>query len=72
MGAAMKTAELSSSGGLIGSPIAIIVLILLLGATIFLWRARYIHYKTAYVCMALIIGFTAFIAYWTYFHPIGY
>lgn len=36
------------------SPTIVVFLVLLLGATIYLWRARYVRRKTAYVIMAFL------------------
>ena len=47
-GSAIRSADL-------GSPAFIVFLVLALGATIFLWRARYIRRRTAYVTMAVIV-----------------
>ena len=38
----------------LGSPVIIVFLVLALGATIFLWRARYIRRRAAYITMAII------------------
>lgn len=47
----------SSSGTIAGlaSPALIVILVLLLGATIFLWRARYMRRKTAYIAMGVLV-----------------
>lgn len=39
----------------LGSPVIIVFLVIALGATIFLWRARYIRRRTAYITMAIIV-----------------
>jgi uncharacterized membrane protein len=39
----------------LGSPTFVVFLVLALGATVFLWRARYIRRRTAYVMMAIIV-----------------
>ena len=38
------------------SPALVVVLVLLLGATIYLWRARYMRRTTAYVVMAVLVA----------------
>lgn len=43
----------SSSSGF-ASPAIIIILVLILGATIYLWRQRYMRRKTAYVVMGVL------------------
>ena len=37
------------------NPIIVVVLVLMLGATIYLWRQRYIHRRTAYGMMAVLV-----------------
>ena len=58
----------SGSAGL-ALPTVVVVLVLMFGATIFLWRARYMRRKTAYGTMAVLgialIGLGAYM----YFHP---
>jgi hypothetical protein len=60
----------SSSAGL-GIPAIIVVLVLLLGATIYLWRARYIRRSTAYTTMLIIVIALAGLAAWMYFYPMA-
>jgi hypothetical protein len=51
------------------APATIVVLVLLLGATIFLWRARYIRRRSAYLLMlALVLALVALGA-WMYANP---
>jgi len=47
-GGSLRSADL-------GTPAIVVFLVLALGATIFLWRARYIRRRTAYVAMAVIV-----------------
>ena len=47
-GGSLRSADL-------GTPAIIVFLVLALGATIFLWRARYIRRRSAYVAMAVIV-----------------
>jgi cation transport ATPase len=47
-------ATASGSAGL-ALPSVIVILVILLGATIFLWRARYMRRKTAYMTMAILV-----------------
>jgi uncharacterized membrane protein len=47
-GSSIRSADL-------GSPAFVVFLVLALGATIFLWRARYIRRRTAYAMIAIII-----------------
>lgn len=39
----------------LGSPAIVVFLVIALGATIFLWRARYIRRRTAYITMGIIV-----------------
>ena len=57
-----------SSAGL-ASPAVVVVLVLLIGATFYLWRARYIRRRTAFVTMALLAVALAAIVFWQYEHP---
>lgn len=43
----------SSSTGF-ASPAIIIILVIILGATIYLWRQRYMRRKTAYIVMGVL------------------
>jgi apolipoprotein N-acyltransferase len=47
-GSSIRSADL-------GGPALVVFLVLALGATIFLWRARYIRRRTAYVAMGVIV-----------------
>lgn len=56
----MRAPIVTVSGGSLhsadlGTPAIVVFLVLALGATIFLWRARYIRRRTAYVAMAVIV-----------------
>lgn len=42
------------SGGFSGAPV-IVILVLMLGAIVYLWRARYLRRRTAYVLMAILV-----------------
>jgi NADH:ubiquinone oxidoreductase subunit 2 (subunit N) len=53
----------------LASPAVVVVLVLLIGATFYLWRARYIRRSTAYVTMALLAIALAAIVFWQYQHP---
>ena len=56
-------------GASLGAPTAVVVLVLLFGATIYLWRARYIRPSSAYVLMAVYILAIIGLGIWTYRHP---
>jgi hypothetical protein len=61
-------AAASGSAGL-ALPTVVVVLVLLLGATIFLWRARYMRRKTAYGTMAVLAIALICLGAYMYFHP---
>jgi hypothetical protein len=46
-----------SEGGTTGlaSPTIVVILVLMLGATIYLWRTRYLRPTTAYVTIAILV-----------------
>jgi uncharacterized protein YqgC (DUF456 family) len=46
--------ETGASAGM-GGPTTLILLILVLGATVYLWRMRYMRRKTFYVVCALVV-----------------
>jgi hypothetical protein len=53
----MKAPSPVESGGSagIGGPTTLILLVLMLGATVYLWRMRYMRRKTFYVVFVLIV-----------------
>jgi len=53
----------------LGAPTAVVVLVLLFGATVYLWRARYIRPVTAYVLMAVYVVAIVAVGFWSYRHP---
>ena len=55
----------SNSAGL-ASPTIIVALVILLGATLYLWRARYIRPTTAYATLAILGLALILIGAWTY------
>ena len=53
----------------LGLPAVVVILVLMLGATVYLWRARYIRRQTAYILMlVLALGLLVYGA-WLYQHP---
>jgi peptidoglycan/LPS O-acetylase OafA/YrhL len=61
----------SQGGGLPGSstlasPAAIVLLVLLLGATVYLWRQRYMRRKTAYVLLTILAIALIVVGFFTY------
>jgi hypothetical protein len=62
-----------TSGGVasnsLAAPAVIVVLVLTLGATIYLWRARYIRRRTAYVLVPILSAAIVILGLWTYLNP---
>ena len=61
-------AEAANSSSL-AIPAVIMVLVLILGATIYLWRARYIRRRTAYILVPVLSAAIVILGVWTYLHP---
>ena len=61
-------AEAANSNSL-AIPAVVVVLVLILGATIYLWRARYIRRRTAYVLVPILLVAIVVLCVWTYLHP---
>ena len=59
----------AASTNSLAAPAFIVVLILVLGATIFLWRARYIRRRTAYVVIPILVAAIAILGVWMYLYP---
>jgi hypothetical protein len=59
----------AGSSASLASPAIVVILVLLIGATFYLWRARYIRRRTAYVTMAVLAIALAGIIFWQYHHP---
>ena len=53
----------------LGAPTAIVILVLMLGATIYLWRARYIRPKSAFVLMTVFALAIVALGIWSYSNP---
>jgi hypothetical protein len=54
----MRGPPMASGGGgslSVASPALLVILILMIGATIYLWRKRFIRRKTAYVTLAILV-----------------
>jgi hypothetical protein len=54
----MRLPNQTAAGGAsasLASPALVVILVLLLGATIYLWRARYLRPSTAYSTMAILV-----------------
>lgn len=50
----------------IAGPVLLVVLVLLIGGTVYLWRQRYMRRKTAYVIMAILFVALIVAGYQTY------
>ena len=61
--------KVSRGEGGLGAPTAVVVLVLLFGATVYLWRARYIRPVTAYGLMAVYMVAIIALGIWSYRHP---
>jgi hypothetical protein len=64
----MKTGSVESGLALSG-PAIITILVITLGATIYLWQTRYIKRQTAFVFAFVVIVALVCIGAWTYLHP---
>lgn len=62
-------AEASTTSG-VANPVIIVILVLVLGATIYLWRQRYIHRRTAYAVMATMVIAIVAAALLMYLNPV--
>ena len=68
----MKGGKGAGGGGgsaSLASPAVVVILVLLIGATFYLWRARYIRRRTAYVTMAGLAIALAAMIFWQYHYP---
>lgn len=59
-----KTLDNTSTEMVVGGPAIVVILVILLGATVYLWRARYIRSRTAYVLMAAFSFLLIAASYW--------
>jgi uncharacterized membrane protein len=55
----------------LATPAIVVTLVLLLGATIYLWRARYIRTRTAYLTMAVLAVALVCLGAWMYLYPMA-
>ena len=62
--------ERASATPTLTSPLVFVSLVLFLGATVFLWRARYIRRRSAYVTMAVLLALLIFYGAWVYSNPL--
>jgi hypothetical protein len=61
--------KLSGGDGGLAAPTLMVLLVLLLGATVYLWQARYIRRVTAYVLLAANMLAIVAVALWSYRNP---
>ena len=59
----------ASNGAALGIPAAVVVLVILLGAIVYLRQAKYIRRQTAYTWTALIVIALGLLCTWIYLHP---
>lgn len=64
-----RVADSAGSSAGLAIPAIVVLLVLVLGATIYLWRARYIRRRTAYVTMLVLVIVLAGLALWMYWYP---
>lgn len=64
-----KGAAGASNSATLATPAIVVILVLLLGAVIYLRHARYIRRRTAYVLIAAIVIALVCYAVWLYSHP---
>ena len=60
---------IASQGGessSLASTVGIIILVLILGSTVYLWRTGYTRPRTAYVMIILLLTALVSLGYWTY------
>lgn len=55
----------SSVAGVGGSPLAIVALVLVLGAAVYLWRMRYLRSRAALIVLAAVVAVLAYIGFFT-------
>ena len=64
-----RVSESAASSASLAVPALIVILVLVLGATIYLWRARYIRRGSAYVTMLVLVIALAGLGLWMYWYP---
>ena len=55
-----------ASSGSLTAPVLVVLLVLLLGATFYLWRARFIRRRTAYLTMTILGVMLVGASVWVY------
>jgi hypothetical protein len=60
-----------STSATLALPAVIVITVLILGAVIYLWRARYIRRKTAYVLMTILVLTLIGLGVWMYEYPMA-
>lgn len=66
-----KGAGGAESSATLAIPAIVVILVLVFGATIYLWRARYIRRRTAYVVMLVTVVAIVGLGTWNYLHPMA-
>jgi hypothetical protein len=64
-----RVTEGGANSASLAIPAIVVILVLVLGATIYLWRAGYIRRKTAYATMLVLVVALAGFAMWMYWYP---
>lgn len=64
-----RVTEAGANSASLAIPAIVVILVLVLGATIYLWRAGYIRRKTAYATMLVLVVALAGFAMWMYWYP---
>ena len=64
-----RVTEAGANSASLAIPAIVVILVLVLGATIYLWRAGYIRRKTAYATMLVLVVALAGFALWMYRYP---
>ena len=51
----IKLDTTTDSAASVSAPVIVVLIVLMLGATIFLWRSRYIRRRTAFITMTVLL-----------------
>ena len=61
--------QAGAASSALGNPAVMVVLVLMLGATVYLWRTGYMRPLTAYVIMAILVLALVAVGTYNYFNP---
>ena len=64
-----ETSQAGTAGSALASPAVIVVVVIMLGATIYLWRAGYMRPRTGYVLTILLTAGLIALGAYMYLHP---